>query len=137
MQKNESDVLDQFEEEEEKRWYHHALIVYGPIALFSIGLIFRAQHWPGARLIITLAMALLVARSFIYFFTSRRKWFEWIYFSSRIVLLIALMFTFGWNVDNKPILIPALIYFAFGVLIYFIKTRNQKPEKHEKEEDDY
>lgn len=137
MQKNELDILDQFEDEAESKWYHHGAIVYGPIVLLSIGLIFRVQHWPGARLILLVAMLLIMLRSFIFFLSTRRKWFEWIYFTSRIALMIALAYQFGWDFGNSRFMIFALAFFCFGVLLYLFKTRKQTDDHIEKEEDDY
>jgi|LakMenEpi03Aug12_release.lakeMendotaPanAssembly.Ray.scaffolds.fasta_scaffold225520_3 hypothetical protein len=137
MQKSGHEILDQFEDEAERKWFHHGAIVYGPLVLLCIGLIFRVQHWPGSRLILFSAMLLIAARSFIFFFSTKRKWFEWIYFFSRIALMATLVYYFAWGSGNKRLMIIALSFFSLGVLVYFVKTRKQVSDTIEKEEDDY
>ncbi len=137
MQKSEPELLDQFDEETERKWFHHSAVVYGPMVMLCIGLIFRVQHWPGTRLILLLAMALIVTRSFIYFFSSQRKWFEWIYFASRILLMLTLVYYFVWSSGNRRLMVFALSFFSIGVLLYFFNTRKQKSDLIEREEDDY
>jgi hypothetical protein len=137
MQKNEQDILDQFDEEVQRKWYHHGLVVYGPMLLLSIGLVFRVQHWPGARLILLFAMLMIMVRSFIFFLSSSRKWFEWIYFSSRITLMIALVYQFAWDFGNSTFMVFSLSFFSCGVLLYLFMTRKQTVEQPEREEDDY
>jgi|JI10StandDraft_1071094.scaffolds.fasta_scaffold01946_1 small-conductance mechanosensitive channel len=137
MQKNGWNLLDQFEDEEVSKWFHHWSIVYGPILVLCIGMVFRIQHWPGASLIISASLLLILVRSFIFFFTKKRLLYEWLYFIGRITLIIALAINFGFIPLQKTVMLTVLGVFSLGVLAFVFRKRTPADDEPEKQEDDY
>src|SRR5690606_7522531 len=88
-------ILDRFDEELEKQWFHHWLVVYGPVGLFIVGVVFRFMKWPFSSLILVAALSAMVIRSFIFFFSKKRRTSEWFYFLGRIAFTLLLILMFG------------------------------------------
>jgi uncharacterized membrane protein len=137
MEKNAESILDQFDEEQEIRWFHHWSITIAPIAMLCIGMIFRMQHWPYASMIIAGSLMLLLLRSGIFFFSKKRKTHEWIYFCARVYLNLVLVAFFWGNMLSGRSIAIALVIFTIGVLTYVFHKKDNSEKLAEKQEDDY
>ena len=136
MGENDEEVLDRWKETPEKQWYEHWTLVYLPIILIIIGVIFNLQHWPFAGSIMAVGLFFAMIKSFIYFFVKKRPLVEWIYFLARITLFVALLINFGFIQLNTSTFAVILLIYAFGVIVHLIKSKS-KSRDEEKPEDDY
>jgi len=139
MAKWDFDILDRFDDEPEKQWLYHPLVVYGPIIILIIGVIFHTMHWPASKLIILIGLMAMMVRSSIFFFSKRRKIAEWAYFVGRqfFSVLIVMLFI-GFSID-RTYLITSFLLFAGGWAFFeFNKKKDQDETTNEdKIEDDY
>jgi predicted membrane channel-forming protein YqfA (hemolysin III family) len=136
MENFEEKILDRFNDEPSRTWIHHWSIVFVPISLFAIGVLFRFMHWPYARIIMAVGLILILLRSCIFFFTKKRSWDEWFYFLGRVSLISVLAIDFAFFPMNRKIMLLALTFFAIGVLIYVVRKKKAADEV-ENQEDDY
>jgi len=136
MAENDDDVLDRFEDEPERHWLQHWSIVFGPVVLFIVGVLFRIQHWPGASFLIAAALTLILLRSFIFFFSKRRAIDEWFYFLGRIGLISVLVVDFAFIEVGRKWMLAALSLFAVGIIFYLFR-RKEKQDPGEGPDDDY
>jgi hypothetical protein len=130
-------ILDQFDEDQTPRWFEHWTVVYLPLALFILGLIFRFQHWPFALLLISSGLMAIMLRNLVFFFSKRRPFGEWAYFVGRMVLFAALILHFAFRMYSIKRIFVALIFFAIGVAIYWLTKNKANDDKMEKLEDDF
>ena len=137
MEKDEEQILDQFEDEPQRQWYQHWSIVFGPVVLFIIGMLFRIQHWPRSMFIIALALFLILLRSFVFFFIKPRPLHEWIYFIGRIALISVLVVDFAFVALERKWLLTALTLFAIGVMVNLLRRDKGTTAEPEQPEDDY
>ena len=139
MEKFPGDVLDRFDEEPEKQWFQHPIIVYGSVIILIVGVLFRLMHWPYSRLLILIGIVLMIARSTIFFFTKRRKLTEWLYFLSRMNLSASIIMTFLSPMRDHRYISLSLAIFGISYLILVLTQPNQDKNtiKQENIEDDY
>ncbi len=139
MPKWDFDVLDRFEEEPEKQWLHHPLVVYGPIIILIIGVVFHIQHWPAARLITLTGLMGMMVRSAIFFFSKKRNVAEWSYFTGRQLFSVLVVMLFIGIPFDRRYLIVSFLLFAGGWAFYAF-NKKKSPEENsndDKIEDDY
>jgi cobalamin biosynthesis protein CobD/CbiB len=139
MKKFLDEVLDQFDEEPEKQWFQHPVIVYGSVIILIIGVFFQLMTWPFSRLLILIGIALMIARSTIFFFTKKRKFTEWLYFLSRMNLSVAIILTFLSPMREHRYISLSLAAFGicYLVLVLTQSKQDKNGNKQENIEDDY
>ncbi|HEY8403640.1 MAG TPA: hypothetical protein VIK71_03425 [Flavobacteriales bacterium] len=139
MRKFLGDVLDQFDEEPEKQWFQHPIIIYGAVIILIIGVLFRIMEWPFSHHLILLGVVLMMVRSTIFFFTKMRKFAEWLYFLSRMNLSVAIILTFLSPLSSHNYISLSLAAFGFCYLILVLSQpkQNKNQPTQENIEDDY
>ncbi len=139
MAKWDFDILDRFDEEPQKQWFHHPIMVYGPIVILIIGVIFHMLHWPFSRFILLVGLMAMMVRSSIYFFSKTRKIAEWIYFTGRQLFSVLIVMLFiGIPFDRRYLIVSFLLFACSWAFYSFSKKENieQNPDE-DKIEDDY
>ncbi len=137
MKKIDETVLDQFDEVPIKRWFQHWSVVFGPVVIFAVGVLFRVQHWPFALELMAVGLVLILCRSFIFFFSKKRENLEWIYFLGRISLISVLAANFAFQKMPRSILLGAMLLFGISVMVYILRKKRPEDEHAENHEDDY
>lgn len=139
MSEDANEVLDRFEEEPQKRWFHHWLIVFGPVCLMIMGILFRLAHYPYAVVLIIAGLVTMLLRSGIFFFTKSRSVLEWIYFIGRIAFSAMIILIFlGYRIDHILLLVCSVLFVASTVSLNFRgKKERQNASQEENIEDDY
>ncbi|MBX7052377.1 MAG: hypothetical protein K1X54_10105 [Flavobacteriales bacterium] len=130
-------ILDQFDEDRDRRWFEHWTVVYLPILLLIVGLLFRIQHWPFSSLLIASGLGAILIRNFIFFFSKSRSFAEWSYFVGRIFLVVTLILHFGLKHYSIRSIFIGLCVFATGALIYWLKREKKSDHQPEQIEDDF
>lgn len=137
MAKWDFDILDRFEDEPEKQWLHHPVVVYGPIIILIIGVVFHLQHWPASRLIMLIGLMAMMVRSSIFFFSKKRKTAEWAYFVGRQLFSVLVVMLFMRIPFDRRFLIASFLLFAGGWAFFAFNKKKGPDEKDDKIEDDY
>jgi cobalamin biosynthesis protein CobD/CbiB len=139
MKKFLGEVLDQFDEEPEKQWFQHPVIVFGAVIILIVGVLFHIMHWPFSRFLILLGIALMMVRSSIFFFTKKRKLTEWLYFLSRMNLSVAIIMTFLYPMSEHRYMSISLAAFGlcYMILVLTQPKQDKSSSKQENIEDDY
>ncbi len=130
-------ILDHFEDEPAKPWYQHWSVIFGPVVIFAIGVLFRIQYWPFALHIMATGLLLILFRSLVFFLSKKREAVEWIYFLGRLSLISVLAINFAFQKINRSVLLAALIFFGIGVLFYIMKKKKPEDEHADHPADDY
>jgi len=139
MAKWDFDILDRFDDEPEKQWFQHPAVVFGPIIILIIGVIFHLQHWAYSRLIILIGMMAMMVRSSIFFFSKRRKTAEWLYFVGRQLFSVLVVMLFMGIPFNKRYLLYSFLLFAGGWAMFSFSRKSDADENsnEDKIEDDF
>jgi hypothetical protein len=129
-------ILDQFDEEE-KKWYHHWSVYYGPVLVFILGVLMRIMHWPGANLILVLGLAGTFIRSTIFFFIKKQSPVNWIYFFARQIftVIIAMHLAYGPFGIGNTMLIVAFTIFTLAAIIKLFEKKKGKDDPGQEPED--
>src|SRR5690606_13733278 len=117
MRKFLGDVLDQFDEEPEKQWFQHPIIIYGAVIILIIGVLFRIMEWLFSHHLILLGFVLMMVRSTFFFFTMMHNFAEWLYFLSRMNLSLAIILSFLSPLSSHNYISLSLAAFGFCYLI--------------------
>jgi hypothetical protein len=130
-------ILDQFDEDRDRRWFEHWSVVFVPLFLFILGLVFRIMHWPFASLLIASGLGAILIRNVIFFFSKSRSFAEWAYFIGRMFLVTTLILHFGLRFYSIRSIFIGLCVFFVGVLIYWLKRDKGDLNQPENLEDDF